>query len=137
MHVLVIDDDTDYRHLLSAHLSRKGCEVSTAHDGIQGQRIARVGNPDVITIDYHLTGGSGLVVLDRLRHNAETQTIPVVMLSGSLTDQIIESAENAGACRVLSKVTLTEEALVEALEPAPQWTERENEHDMLFPGESR
>ncbi len=134
MHVLVIDDDTDFCHLLSTHLHRKGYEVSVANDGIQGQRLARLVHPDVITVDYHLPGGSGLLLLERLRNNAETQSIPTIMLSGTLSSDVVQSAEAAGATRVLSKLSLTEDALIGALKAAVG-AEEEPDHRVLFPGE--
>lgn len=127
MHVLVIDDDIDFCYLLSAGLSRNGYEVSTAHDGIQGQRIAGVGHTDVMTIDYQLPGGSGLVVLDRLRHN------PVMLLSGFLTGQFTEPAEDAGVRRVLSKLTLTEETLVRLSNASPSGRKRRTSLTCLSP----
>lgn len=136
MHVLVIDDDQDFCHLLSAHLHRKGHEVTVTHDGIQGQRVARIDHPDLIIMDYQMPGGNGLTVLDRLYSNAQTSSIPVVLLSGSVTDQITRAAAALGAHRVLSKLTLTEETLVEATETASDAVDAALEHPSLFPGES-
>lgn len=137
MHVLVIDDDQGFSHLLSAHLTRQGHEVTVADDGLQGQRIARLVQPDVITIDYRMPAANGLIVTERLQSSTDTQNIPIVMLTGSplegLTDRLLE----AGVSEILSKLTLTETDLVEALESAVErhaakMTESE---DLLFPGD--
>ena len=134
MHVLVIDDDQDFCHLLATHLDRQGHQVTVTNDGIQGQRMARMESPDVITIDYQMPAASGLTVLQRLRANGATSTIPVVILSGSLTDEIIDEATAHGAHRVLSKLTLTEASLVEALESAVDAPAPTNRTESLFPG---
>jgi two-component system phosphate regulon response regulator PhoB len=134
MHVLVIDDDQDFCHLLATHLQRKGHEVTVTNDGIQGQRMARLDSPDVITVDYQMPAASGLTVLRRLRANSATSMIPVVILSGSLTDDIINEASSHGAHRVLSKLTLTETSLVEALESAIDATADISTIHPLFPG---
>ena len=83
-----------------------------------------------------MPGGNGLTVLDRLYSNAQTSSIPVVLLSGSVTEQITRAAAALGAHRVLSKLTLTEETLVEAIETASDAFDAALEHPSLFPGES-
>lgn len=137
MHVLVIDDDSGFSHLLSAHLTRQGHEVTIADDGIQGQRMARLKQPDVITIDYRMPAANGLVVVERLQSSAETHHIPIVMLTGSPLDNIRERVLEAGVCEVLSKLTLTERELVHALESAVELHSAKSEKtaELLFPGD--
>lgn len=135
MHVLVIDDDKTFCHLLSAHLRRKGYEVSLANDAIQGQRLAQLEQPDLIIVDYNMPGASGVVVLERLRGMAATASIPAIILSGSLSDEITAQAAVVGAHRVLSKLTLTEDSLVEAVESAlERANDTDSEAQTLFPG---
>ena len=137
MHVLVIDDDRHFSHLLSAHLTRKGHEVTIAEDGIPGQRAARLHRPDVITIDYHMSAANGLVVAQRLGASSYTQNIPLIMLTGSPIDGMRERAFAAGVHDILSKLTLTEHELVRALEDAVEAhsaADDEN-HSLLFPGD--
>ena len=139
MHVLVIDDDRNYSHLLSTHLTRLGHDVTVADDGIQGQRLARLQRPDVITIDYHMPAANGLIVAQRLAASSDTQGIPIVMLTGSSIDDQLEDILAAGVTQVLSKVTLSEQELAEALAEAVASSENEEEqdrqHSMLFPGD--
>lgn len=139
MHVLVIDDDKDFAYLLSAHLTRKGHEVTVAEDGIQGQRMARLHHPDVITIDYHMPAANGLVVAERLAGSAETKNIPLVMLTGSPIDEMRDQILDTGVHEILSKLTLTEHDLVHALEEAVEAhsdaATEQQEHSLLFPGE--
>ena len=135
MNVLVIDDDQDFCHLLRAHLSRKGHHVTVANDGIQGQRMARIEGPDLIIIDFQMPAGNGLTVISRLHANSETSSIPIVMLSGSVDDELTRRAVEEGAHGVLSKLTLTEDSLVEAIDSAVSSTPLEPESTSLFPGE--
>ena len=137
MHVLVIDDDKDFSHLLSAHLTRNGHRVTVAGDGIQGQRVARTEHPDVITIDYHMPSANGLVVAERLAGSAQTGNIPMVVLTGSPLEGIEDQLLAVGVHKVLSKLTLTEHDLVEALEEAVEahTVNEDREHSQLFPGD--
>jgi CheY-like chemotaxis protein len=116
--VLIIDDDEEFAQLLSVYLARAGYRTTIAHDGIQGQRLARLEQPDVITIDYHMPGGSGAMIASRIRSLATTAAIPIVMLTGVPSNAVISEAKAAGVSEVLSKLTLTQEALAEALEKA-------------------
>ena len=133
-HVLIIDDDEEFAQLLSIYLARAGYKPTVAHDGIQGQRLARLEQPDVITIDYHMPGGSGATIASRIRANASTAGIPVVMLTGVPSNAVIREAEDAGVTQVLSKLTLTEQALAEALEKALEASSPDpGSFDGLFP----
>ena len=116
--VLIIDDDRDYAELLSVYLARAGYRTIVAHDGIQGQRMARIEQPDVITIDYHMPGGAGALIAQRIRSLGSTAGIPIVMLTGVASMAVRGEAEAAGVSTVLSKLTLTEEELTQALEEA-------------------
>lgn len=135
--VLVIEDDSDYAHLLSAFLKRSGHKVSVAQDGVQGQRVARLEQPDVITMDHRLPGGLGTAVSRRLRDASVTASIPIIMLTGSPVASVQEAARDAGVSTVLCKSSLTEKMLVEAIERAVAHAEIVESPDAggLFPAE--
>jgi two-component system, OmpR family, response regulator RpaA len=116
--VLVIDDDPVFSHVVSVFLRRAGYEVLMAADGIQGQRTARIGNPDAIIIDYQMPGGNGLVIAERIKANAATAHIPILMLTGTVMEDLDIWAHRAGIEQVLDKVELSEEQLTRALEQA-------------------
>lgn len=116
--VLVIDDDPVFSHVVSVFLRRAGYEVLMAADGIQGQRMARIGNPDAIVIDYQMPGGNGLVIAERIKANAATSHIPILMLTGTVIEDLDVWAHRAGIEQVLDKVELSEEQLTDALDRA-------------------
>jgi len=118
VHVLVIDDDPTFGKLLSMFLTDQGYEVSVAEDGIQGQRVARQQLPDVIIIDYLLPAGSGQVVAERIHNLIDTQHIPMILITGKAVNEVPADIFNAGVSEVLSKMTLTKENLLTAIEKA-------------------
>ncbi len=90
--VLVVDDDTRARTVVSWQLEEDGYLVSESGDGADAlAQIARK-RPDVVVLDLTLPGLSGLDVLRRVRaaENA-AQRLPVIVLSGrsSETDRIV------------------------------------------------
>ncbi len=79
--ILVVDDEPDIRHLLQRYLEEVGYEVLTASGGEEALQLARTARPDLITLDLLLPDSSGLSVLERLKSDAITASIPVMMLT--------------------------------------------------------
>jgi DNA-binding response OmpR family regulator len=77
--VLVIEDQRDLAESIWDFLERRGHVVDHASDGVQGLRMARQGEFDVIVLDLGLPRLDGLEVCERLR--AEGRAVPVLMLT--------------------------------------------------------
>lgn len=81
--ILVIEDDANFAEILTnlAHEQDFQCLVtSSAHEALA---LAREHLPSAVVLDVGLPDGSGLFVLDRLKHDARTRHIPVHIVSGS------------------------------------------------------
>jgi DNA-binding response OmpR family regulator len=81
-HVLLIDDDADSRHLYRRAMEWAGLQVETAATGIAGVRAARVRPPSAVLVDLLMPGLNGVGVLEQLRRDALTQSIPVIAITG-------------------------------------------------------
>ncbi len=81
--ILVADDEPHIRYMLEYKLSRAGYTALTASDGRQAYELACEHRPDLIVTDYQMPGGDGLEFAQRLKSNAETASIPVLMLTAS------------------------------------------------------
>jgi signal transduction histidine kinase/CheY-like chemotaxis protein len=79
--VLVIDDDTTARDLMSRGLVKEGFQVFTAASGEEGIRMAKEVRPDVITLDVLMPGMDGWAVLRALKSDAAVAGIPVIMVT--------------------------------------------------------
>ena len=75
----------------------------TAVDGDAGVELARTLQPDVILMDIHLPGISGIEALTILRGDPTTAHIPVIALSANAIPRDIEKGLEAGFCRYLTK----------------------------------
>jgi len=80
--VLVVDDETHAGELVAALLEPEGYTVLRAGDGEEGVALAAAYRPDVILLDLLMPGLSGFGVLERLKADAGTREIPVVVLTG-------------------------------------------------------
>src|SRR5262245_54139545 len=99
--VLVIEDDSDARHIYAEYLRSKRWTVFTAVDGRMGlNKIAEL-RPDVIVLDLAMPRVDGWTVLQNVRESSMTVTIPVVVVS-AVTDAR-DAAFQAGCDAYLSK----------------------------------
>lgn len=85
--VLLVDDDRTSRYLLSALLSNSNCQLSEADNATQGLRLARELRPDVIILDLAMPDLSGFEVLDQLKSDPATKSIPVVIHTSKVLDE--------------------------------------------------
>jgi putative two-component system response regulator len=115
MQVLLIDDDPEFRLLISTQLRSRNITVAGAADTIQAITMARAKQPDVILLDIGLLGGDGFLVLERLKANMLLSPIPVIILTARDLKDVEEKALRAGAVASIQK-PVTIESLVTALE---------------------
>ncbi|OYW33346.1 MAG: DNA-binding response regulator [Methyloversatilis sp. 12-65-5] len=115
--ILLVDDHTLFRRGLTALLSRDpGLQVvGDAADAGEAQRRAASLQPDIILLDNHLPGVSGIDALPALREAAPNAS--VLMLTISEDENDLAAALRAGACGYLLK-TMEGEALASAIHRA-------------------
>jgi putative two-component system response regulator len=101
--ILVVDDAEPNRELIAAYLEGAGHEVLMAASGMEALRILQQPVADVVLLDVMMPGMDGYEVCARLKEQAATRLIPVVMVT-SLDDRAdrIRSLD-AGADDFLSK----------------------------------
>jgi DNA-binding response OmpR family regulator len=79
--VLVIEDDPWTRTITTALLAGEGFAVVEAKNGEEGLSLAREHAPDAVLLDLALPTKSGLEVLRELKGDANTDDIPVIVVS--------------------------------------------------------
>jgi CheY-like chemotaxis protein len=84
--VLVIDDEPDIVRLIGKVLSGRGHIVATARDGASALTRVDLEPPDVIILDSDLPKIDGAEVCRRIKTDASTKGIPVVMLTSQYID---------------------------------------------------
>lgn len=87
-HILIVDDDQAARYVLRHLLESLGCTVTEATSGEDLLRLARAQTPGAIIADLVMPGMDGFELLQRLRADPLTSTIPVIIRTGKrLTDE--------------------------------------------------
>lgn len=105
--VLIIDDDPLIRDLVEAMLKAEGFNVIVAEDGAKAiELIDNKLNPDEIDLvvcDVVMPGMNGLDVVTRLKLHAETEKIPILMLTGEDKAEDIMAGYSVGADYYITK----------------------------------
>ncbi len=102
--ILVVDDQKISRLTLAGLLGDAGHEVRSSPTGPGGIEEARQWLPDVIILDVHMPEMDGFQVVERLKQDPLTESIPVVFLTGEPpTDDLIVRGLDLGASDFLSK----------------------------------
>jgi len=102
-HVLVIEDEPNIVEAIRFILIRDGWDVSTLSDGGQAEDTIRARRPDVVILDVMLPGRGGFEILAALRADAETQTLPVLLLTAKGQGRDRAEAERMGASQFMAK----------------------------------
>ena len=79
--VLVVEDEPDIAALIAYQLTREGFRVETVSNGTDALAAVQRGIPDLLVLDRMLPGLSGDEVLQGLRRDAATKSLPVLMLT--------------------------------------------------------
>lgn len=90
-HILVIDDDSRIRELLSLYLGERGFRVTSASDATDARRRLAGLTFDLLIVDVMMPGESGLELTQSLR---ESMDVPILMLTAQTeTDARIQGLE--------------------------------------------
>jgi CheY-like chemotaxis protein len=95
-----------------------GCgplRIEEAETGAEGLRVLRTWRPDLVMLDIRLPDIDGFDVIERLRGDPATATIPVIVCSSSVLSSY-QRGRLSHARAILSKATLTREAMQRVLE---------------------
>ncbi|MBC7370391.1 MAG: sigma-54-dependent Fis family transcriptional regulator [Bdellovibrionaceae bacterium] len=100
--ILIIDDESAIREVLSASLKDEGYNVSTAHDGASGLQALKTFNPDIVFLDIWMPGDmDGMQVLSHARR--DFPLVDFVMISGHGTIETAVKATKLGAYDFVEK----------------------------------
>lgn len=96
--ILLVDDDITIVNFLNDILSDEGFFIVSAYNGKQAIQKARAGFVDLIILDWNMPEMDGLMTLKNLVSDNLTKNIPVIMLTGVMTDsENLKTALDEGA----------------------------------------
>ena len=101
--VLLIEDEPNIIEAVSFILSRDGWTVHTHSDGLSAVERVRAHPPDLVILDAMLPGRSGFDILQELRGDPATRTLPVMMLTARGQARDRDLAMRLGATPFMTK----------------------------------
>jgi CheY-like chemotaxis protein len=85
--MLIIDDNVEFRTMVSDYFTDLGFTVQIANGGREGLAMAKTLKPDVILCDVMMPDIGGIEVVRNLQTEDDTRNIPVVVITGSFFDK--------------------------------------------------
>lgn len=112
---LIIDDEKAMAAVTGSYLKKCGIKFITAYSGKEGVDKAFEMHPDLIVLDLVMPGMNGFEVLEELKKNPETASIPTIILTSSISDRYRDRSYRLGAAAYLDK-SFPEEKLIKEIE---------------------
>lgn len=110
--ILIVDDDENYLNLLKNEFVFAGYSVIVARDGNEAFQKAKSAMPHMILLDVILAGAMGTTVVEMLKNDPQTKTIPVVVMSNYASRENEEKVLSLGAKKFIDKGLLMPKDIV-------------------------
>ena len=107
--ILLVDDEADFRQLMTFWLKSKGYNVITATDGKSAIDMVKQDPPDIMFLDLRMPVMDGVEVLQRIRRF--NKDVPVIVISAYINDPSAKDLTSFGISGVFYKGENFEQAL--------------------------
>jgi two-component system phosphate regulon response regulator PhoB len=101
--VLVVDDESDIREVVTAMLQAVGLQVESATSGEDALLLLRHGRFDLVVLDWNLPGMTGIDLCRLLRKDETLAPTPVLFLTAHASSQDVVDAFASGADDYVAK----------------------------------
>ena len=99
--ILIVDDDRDLLLVMAMKMKAEGYETYTSYNGQDLDNLITAHRPDMILLDITMDGVSGIDICRRLKAEANTKAIPLLMFSANR--DLVKIATTCGADDYLPK----------------------------------
>lgn len=99
--ILIVDDDSEFRRSLRKIFQKAGYNVSSASSALQASKILSRHAYQLILLDHHMPGKSGLELLHEVRKNLPDSKVIMMTVDGAIGNYT--EAMNDGAFAYLNK----------------------------------
>jgi DNA-binding response OmpR family regulator len=101
--VMIVDDDILIRETVRLALLQAGYDAIAAEDGDEAEELIPAEKPDLIILDLYMPGTPGIELCRKLKTNAQTKNIPIMIFTGSNDTVDVMSGIDAGAFQYITK----------------------------------
>jgi len=113
--ILLIEDDQFLSSLLKTKLEKLGYVVQAIYDGLSALDYLKDNKPDLILLDIILPGLSGFEVLKKIKDDAKTKPIPVIIISNLGQEEDVKIGKEMGAVEYFIKAKISIDDLVKKI----------------------
>src|SRR6188474_791528 len=111
--ILIVDDEPVNVDLLRRVLERAGfTRIESTNDSREAVDLYVRFRPDLILLDLHMPHRDGLAVMDELNQIAEASYLPILMLTGDVSQEAKREALSRGAKDFLNKPFTSDEVML-------------------------
>ncbi len=103
MKMLIIEDEEASASVLEEKFAKEKYEIKVARDGESGMSYVKSFHPDIVLLDLVIPKKNGFEVLEEIKTNKATESIPVVVLSNLSEDSDIKKCLALGASDYFAK----------------------------------
>jgi DNA-binding response OmpR family regulator len=103
LHILVVDDEPDTLALVVRALEQEQYTVGKATSGPEALRMIDEHLPDLVVLDYKMSGMDGMAVTKTLRANPTTEALPLLMLTVMMDEPSTRAGFDAGVTDYVAK----------------------------------
>jgi two-component system phosphate regulon response regulator PhoB len=100
---LVVEDEPAIQELIAVNLEHAGHRVQRAHSAAEADALIREVRPDLILLDWMLPDVAGTVLARKLRADARSKDIPIIMLTARAQEVDKVEGLDAGADDYITK----------------------------------
>lgn len=101
--ILVVDDDEHIRKSLAQYLEMEDFDVDVASSGPEALSRAGQQAPDLVLLDIMMPGMDGFEVVEKLRQEAATRQVPIILLTARGQDTDVIKGYQLGVSSYLTK----------------------------------
>jgi len=112
MKVLLVDDEENFRQIITSAFEKEGIDTIVAKSGREGIDKAKQEKPDLILLDQMLTDITGNDVLAQLKADYITRDIPVLMVSNFGHETLVKQAMEKGAVDYIYKYSVETQDII-------------------------
>lgn len=110
--IMWVEDDVFLSDIITRKFQNENCKLIHLTEGESAVTTAKEEKPDIILLDVLLAGMSGYDILEALKKDPETSSIPVVLLSNLGQQSDKEKGEKLGAIKFIVKAMTTLDEII-------------------------
>ncbi len=101
--ILLVEDSSSQREMISGILTKNGWDVKIACDGVEALELLKKFNPDLVLLDIVMPRMNGYEVCRRIKSDPKTKDVPVIMCSSKGEDYDHDWGMRQGADDYITK----------------------------------